>query len=94
MTDKQLTEAVAVEIIGLKIKGPYFYLPDPLHDWNHTHQVIDKMRERGWSFLMEIEEDTTHVKFYRAPYTAKDAFNKDPQRAILECALKAVRSER
>lgn len=67
----------------------------PLDDWNHTMQVVEAMRAKGWSFLFVnflTTKDARAVFQIHGP-AISDVTNSNPQRAVLEAALLAVEGE-
>lgn len=66
----------------------------PLRDWSQTFDVVQAMREKGWSLMLVTfltSEDTRAVFQIHGPALA-EATNINGRRAILEAALAATSS--
>lgn len=104
MSDIELVRAVAEEVMGFsrntewwgssyKRHDRWFYY-DPLTNYNHTFQVVERMRELGWFWELI---DFNHPLGVLAKFEWSQgqhvfrSFNADLKRAILEAALWAVR---
>ena len=70
---------------------------NPLTDWNHTMEVVQKMENNGWQFWMTtFHSDTGHMYLTKVVFgkdeQESNIENLDKQRAICLAALTAVRS--
>lgn len=93
MTDQELTDAVAENVMGWTLEN--VHLLDtwrPLEDRRHTQEVIDAMRANGWRYELYWKRGGSAPQFWRGGCLL-DSIHCDyagEQRAILEAALKAV----
>jgi hypothetical protein len=119
MSDEELIEAVAVEVMEWKQNterwpdysgemsdvwkddaGQQYVIKhkwNPLTDWNHTMEVVQKMENNGWQFWMTtFHSDTGHMYLTKVVFgkdeQESNIENLDKQRAICLAALTAVRS--
>jgi hypothetical protein len=115
LTDEQLIEKVAVEVMGFERrhggwnrKGEWVNDAgfSPLTDWNHTMEVVEKVRKQGSRFDLFINQDAFIIELRKVPQRGsrlpvirtncfeypgdRDKGESSPQRPICLAALLAL----
>ena len=109
MTDEELNNAVAVEVMGWHEQyergyraewvGEHERDGEDVENWNpstdikQAFQVVEKMRSMGWSYVIGDEADIYYCKFINLYITCSDEADTQ-QRAICHAALDAVRAKK
>jgi len=99
MTDEEIMKALC-PFMGWEYKnilGPCgekdgrLYMP--LEDGSHRDLVVERMREKGWSWRIGSLNHLTWCQFFRADTGAFDYTDKDIGHAVCLAALAAVKEE-
>jgi hypothetical protein len=109
LTDEQLIEKVAVAVMGWHMEpdlyGEMYWVKsgvrdgipvhrwNPLADWNHTMQVVEKLYKEEWAFSLLTYEPRWLAGFSDTSGksgTEVQVKEGNPQRAILLAALAAI----
>jgi hypothetical protein len=103
MTDAQMIEKVARDVMGFQIMGNGLVglmcrldgeeriSFNPFTDANDTQMIKDKLREMGWIIIIGLYRSSTTATLWREGLRELLTANADTEaRAICEVAIKAV----
>ena len=108
MTDTEITERAARDVMGWHIAytawfGDDSIFPkcqvgafDPLHDWKWAGLLVEKMKEKGYNFMLAHYGEQYYFHFYYGAFTGfvwGPPYDSAP-RAITTAAVKVVGKER
>lgn len=98
MTDEELVQQVALEVMGKPLEALYTTRYEgwfPLTDWIDCGIVIDRMYNLGWHLMLQVGPGKCSAVFMRSAHAGVEIFRGyQPQRAICLAALRAVRCAR
>lgn len=103
MTDSELTASVAEKVMAwpqdamtwnMSVELDGITLFRPLTDWNHTFQIVEAMRARGFFLDINGTDVSTECGFVKGDnHWSRRTTPGDERRAILEAALLAMERE-